>query len=192
MDDQELDLPAVHQQALDATLRIVIDVRADHLDRPTPCDDWDVRELLGHIVGGNHWAKALMDGETIEEVGDRFDGDLLGDDPLGAYGASATEAGEAFAAPGAMEAMAAVSYGPVPGSVYCGHRILDVVLHGWDLATAIGSDATIEPDLVDACWTILEPQLDLLVASGAFGTYTEAAADADPATRLLLATGRTP
>ena len=36
-----------------------------------------------------------------------------------------------------------MSYGPVPGSVYAGHRFIDVLIHGWDLAKATGQDATI-------------------------------------------------
>src|SRR5262249_30896405 len=43
---------------------------------PTPCEGWDVRELVNHIVSGNFWAGELARGKTIEEVGDRLDGDV--------------------------------------------------------------------------------------------------------------------
>ena len=56
-------------------------------------------------------------------------------DPLRAYDDSALVAAAVFRAPDAMERPCAVSYGPVPGSVYCGHRFLDVLIHGWDVAT---------------------------------------------------------
>src|SRR4051794_31070986 len=144
MDD---DLPGLHQRALDATRAIVAGVRPDQWSAPTPCADWDVRELTNHIVSGNWWADELATGRTIAEVGDRLDGDVLGDDPLAAYDASAAAAAAAFNRPGAMEAPCAVSYGPVPGSVYCGHRYLDVLIHGWDLAVATGQDSTIDPQL---------------------------------------------
>ncbi len=111
-------------------------------------DEWTVRELVNHIVTGNYWAEELGSGKTIEEVGDRLDGDVLGDDPLGVYDDSAARAAAVFRAPGAMEAACAVSYGPVPGSVYCGHRFLDVLVHGWDVAKSTGQDATLDPDLV--------------------------------------------
>ena len=73
-------------------------------------------------------------GKTIEEVGDRLDGDVLGTDPLRAYDDSSIVAAAVFREPGAMERPCAVSYGPVPGSVYCGHRFIDVLIHGWDVA----------------------------------------------------------
>ena len=75
-----------------------------------------------------------------------------------------------FRRPGAMEAPCAVSYGPVPGEIYCGHRILDVLIHGWDVAKATGQDTTLPADLVEACFAIVEPQAELLAGSGMFGT----------------------
>jgi uncharacterized protein (TIGR03086 family) len=96
----------------------------------------------------------------------------------------------AFRAPGALDAPCAVSYGPVPGSVYCGHRFIDVLVHGWDVAKSTGQDTSLPPDLVDACWAVLEPQLAALQGSGAFGTPQAVPADAGPQTRLLAALGR--
>src|SRR5688572_29487602 len=149
------------------------------------CDGWTVRYLVNHVVTGNEWALELAGGKTIEEVGDRLDGDILGDDPVGAYDSSAAHASEVFRRPGAMEAPCAVSYGPVPGSVYCGHRFIDVLIHGWDLAVATGQDTTLDADLVQACLAVVEPQAALLRGSGAFGGSVDVAADADAQTRLL-------
>jgi uncharacterized protein (TIGR03086 family) len=185
-----IDLPEVHARALDATRRYVAGVGADQWSVPSPCAAWDVRFLVNHIVAGNLWVAPLVGGSTIEEVGDRYDGDILGDDPLAAYDRSAAEAAEAFRAPGAMEAPVAVSYGPVPGSVYAGHRFMDVLIHGWDVARATGQDTTLDPDLVAACWEVLEPQLDLLTASGMFGDRIDAPADAPSEVRLLGLLGR--
>src|SRR5438105_305819 len=97
-----LDLPSVHEQALASTRRFVAGVAPDQLSAATPCADYDVRGLLNHIVSGNFWVSPLVNGKTIEEVGDRLDGDVLGDDVLAAYDASAGEADAAFQQPGAM------------------------------------------------------------------------------------------
>jgi uncharacterized protein (TIGR03086 family) len=185
-----MDLPQIHERALSATATLVDGVAARQMDLPTPCDGWSVRELLNHIVGGNFWAAELAAGKTIDEVGDRLDGDMLGDNPSAAYRASAEVAAAAFNAPGAMDAPCAVSYGPVPGSVSSGHRIVDVAIHGWDLAKATGQDTTLDPELVDAVAAIVAPQVDLLSGSGMFGTTVVVAADADAQTRLLSQLGR--
>ena len=89
-----------------------------------------------------------------------------------------------------MDAPCAVSYGPVPGSVYCGHRFIDVLVHGWDVAKSTGQDTTLDPALVEACWAVVEPQLEMLVGSGAFGTEVEVPDDADAETKLLAVLGR--
>lgn len=181
----------LHEEALATTRVTVAGIAPGQWDLVTPCEGWTVRELLNHVVAGNWWAAELASGRTIADVGSRLDGDVLGADPLGAYDGSADAAVAAFAAPGAMEAPAAVSYGPVPNSVYAGHRFLDVLVHGWDLAVATGQATDLAPDLVEACWEqVVEPQLAGLQASGAFGTAVEVPADADPQDRLLAALGR--
>jgi uncharacterized protein (TIGR03086 family) len=185
-----VDLLEVHARALQATRDLVAGVGDDQWSQVSDCEDWTVRELVNHVVTGNYWAGELADGKTIEEVGTRLDGDVLGDDPTAAYDDSAAVADAVFRRPGAMEAPCAVSYGPVPGSVYCGHRFLDVLVHGWDIAQSTGQDTTLDPDLVESLLEVLEPQIEGLQASGAFGTPVEVPADAGPQTRLLALLGR--
>lgn len=183
------DIAQAHRQALDATRPIVAAITPEQLPLPTPDDGWDVRTLLNHVVSGNWWAAELGAGKSIAEVGDRLDGDVLGDDPLAEYDRSATAAAEVFEVPGALEAACAVSYGPVPGSVYAGHRFVDVLVHGWDLAVATGQDTTLDPELVRVGIEVMEPQVALR-NSGSFGQSVELPADADPQTRLLAMLGR--
>ena len=185
-----LHLPARHRAALVHTARVVAAIGADQWSAPTPCTDWDVRAVVHHVVAGNRWAARLGAGETIAAVGADLDGDLLGDDPVAAYDASVEPAARVFERPGAMGAMFAVSYGPVPGSTYVGHRFADVLVHGWDLAVATGQDTTLPEDLVEACWRVVEPQLGILAGSGMFDAPQPIPADADTQTRMLAKLGR--
>ena len=179
-------LPDVHRDALAATGRIVAGIRPDQLHEPTPCDEYDVSGLLQHLISGNYWVAPLVAGKTIAEVGDALDRDFTADH----FDVSAQEADAAFSEPGAMQKPVAVSYGPVPAEVYAGHRFLDVLIHGWDLAKATGQDTTLDPELVDACFEVIAPQMDLLAASGMFGTKVDVADDATPQTKLLATLGR--
>ena len=184
------DLANTHIEALAHTRRIVAGVAPDQWGDPTPCDDWDLRALVNHVVAGNFWVAPLLEGQTIEDVGTRYDGDVLGSDPLAAYDRSSLEAQTAGSAPGALEAPCALSYGTVPGAVYLGHRILDVVIHGWDIAKATGQDPTIGPELVERCRAIMEPELGLIQGSGMFGTPVTVDEDASAEARLLATIGR--
>lgn len=184
------DIAELHARAGAATRRYVEAIRPDHWDAPTPCADWDVRQLLTHIVSENLWVTPLVEGKTIEEVGDAFDGDVLGDDPLGAFVDSMGKADAAFGAPGAMEAPIAVSYGPISGHAYAEHRFLDVLVHGWDLAKATGHDTGMDPELVEACWRIAERERAMFTESAAFARPLDVADDVPLQTRLLALLGR--
>jgi len=184
------EIAQLHRRALDATGAVVAGISAEQLDQPTPDSEWDVRMLLSHVIAGNLWAAELAAGRTIEQVGDRLDGDVVGTDPAAAYDRSAAAAANAFDAQGAMDAPCAVSYGPVPGSVYAGHRFVDVLIHGWDLAQATGQDTTLDPALVDACIAVVEPQVEAFRAAGALGPAVPAAPGASQQTRLLAMLGR--
>lgn len=142
-------------------------------------------------MSGNLWAAELAAGGTIEGAGSRLDGDLLGDDPATAYEQSAAAAAAVFRRRGALDAPCAVSYGPVPGSVYAGHRFLDVLVHGWDLAMASGQDYALDPQLMQACQQIMEPQLEAFRSAGALGPEVAVPADASTQTRFLALLGRT-
>ncbi len=184
------DIAELHAQALDQTGRIVARIKPGQWQADTPCDDWDVRALLNHLVAGNLWAAELGAGATIEHVGDRLDGDMLGADPAASYGTSAAAAAATFRRPGAMDTPCAVSYGPVPGAVYAGHRFLDVFVHGWDIAVATGQDPELDPGLMRACREVIEPQVAAFRAAGVFGEEQPVPPDATDQQRFLAMLGR--
>ena len=188
----EPDIAALHRRALESTRVVVVGLDPTRWEASTPCEEWTIRELLNHVIAGNWWAARLASGASIADVGTELDGDQIGADPRSSYDASADAAARAFEVPGALEASCAVSYGPVPGSVYAGHRFIDVLIHGWDLAVASGQDTTLAPDLVEGAWQVLEPQMDMLRTSGMFGDDLEIPDDADAETRLLMTLGRHP
>jgi len=95
-----------------------------------------------------------------------------------------------FRKPGAMDAPCAVSYGPVPGSVYAGHRFIDVFVHGWDLAVATGQDTALDPALMQACREVVEPQIAAFRGAGAFGAELPAPPGATAQDQFLAMLGR--
>jgi len=106
----------------------------------TPDEDWCVRDLVDHLVGEDLWAPPLLAGSTITDVGDRFEGDVLGADPKVAWTAASAEVVRAVEADGAMDRMVHLSFGDFPGSEYTLQLFADHTIHAWDLARAIGAD----------------------------------------------------
>ena len=105
-------------RSLDSTINFVSNVAADAWTNDTPCSDWDVKAVVNHIVYENVWMVALFNGKTIAEVGDEFEGDLVGDDPAGVYIKTANEVKAILAEPDAMSRTCQISSGPVSGAEY--------------------------------------------------------------------------
>src|SRR3954466_5968719 len=97
-----IDPVHLHRRAVDEFGWRVEAVADNQWGLPTPCADWDVRALVHHLVYENVWSPPLLEGQTIAQVGDRFEGDLLGDDPKAAWKDSAQLALQAVSRPGAM------------------------------------------------------------------------------------------
>jgi uncharacterized protein (TIGR03083 family) len=94
------DIRRHHQRACAQFGALVHAVRPEQWQLPTPCAGWTVRDLVNHVVGENLWTVPLLDGATIAEVGDIYDGDVLGDDPVAAWDAADDGARQAVDAPG--------------------------------------------------------------------------------------------
>jgi uncharacterized protein (TIGR03086 family) len=165
-------------------------VRGNQWQAATPCSEWDVKQIASHIIGENLWAGELYQGKTIQEVGNRLDGDLAGDDPAAAYRASVNVASSVVSAPGAMQATCDLSFGDFSGADYAEQLFMDTVIHGWDIAKATGQDTRLDPELVAACIPIAQQLTSQFRSSRAFGEDSPVGPDADAQTRLLALVGR--
>lgn len=189
MSDDVLDL---HKRALAEFGRRVHAVGADQWGCPTPCQDWEVRLLVNHLVAEQLWVPPLLAGKRVADLGAGFaTGDVLGSDPVAAWDAAAAAAEAAFADPGALTRPVHLSYADRPGEEYAREMIFDLVVHSWDLAKGISVDDTVDPGLIEAVYASIEPETDL-TASGLFDAPVPVPADSDEQTRLIAFTGRTP
>ena len=182
----------LHRRAVEEFGRRVEAVADNQWGLPTPCADWDVRALVRHLVYENLWTVPLFEGQTVEQVGDRYEGDILGADAKVAWRDSARQAQDAVGRPGAMDRTVHLSFGDFPGSGYTMQLITDLTVHAWDLARGIGADDELDAELVQACYDDVVPMEAMLRASGMFGEKVEVGDDASTQARLLGLLGRQP
>lgn len=169
-----------------------LDAVGDQWAAPTPCPAWDVRALVNHVVGEDLWTVPLMDGATMEEVGDRFEGDVLGADPV-ATARSAAEAATGAAARAVAAGRAVhLSFGDTPAQEYAYQLAADHLVHGWDLAAATGGDRVFDPELVAALAAWFAEREDLYRAGGVIAERPTGAPVSSPQDGLLVAFGRDP
>ena len=184
------DVIGLYRRAVDEFGARVRAVAADQWALPTPDADWDVRALVNHVVNENQWVPPLLEGLTIEEVGDRFEGDQLGDDPFGAWTDVAVAALAACKADDVPVRVVHVSFGDITGEDYLAQITTDHVVHAWDLARATGGDEHLDAELVDFAYGYLSPQAENWRAAGAFGPAIKPPLGADRQAELLALTGR--
>jgi uncharacterized protein (TIGR03086 family) len=180
----------LHSQAAHQLGKVVAELRDDQWALPTPCEAWDVRALVSHVVGEARWTPPLLAGLTIENVGDSLDGDLLGADPIAAWNVACASATEAAAAAGVTERVVHLSFGDTPAEEYLRQLTADYLVHSWDLAIAIGVDTHLDADLVAAVagwFADMEPHYR---AAGIIGPRPAVERDLDPQEQLLAMFGR--
>ncbi|MFK0292548.1 TIGR03086 family metal-binding protein [Streptomyces sp. NPDC090442] len=162
------------ERTLGAVAELVRAVGPDQLDLPTPCADWDVRALLAHLVWENLMWAGLAAGTPRSDAG----ADHLGEDPLAAFQAAARSALAAFRRPGMLDRR----YGPAPGRRIVEQLVIEMLVHGWDLAAAVGQPRDLVPDLAQAALPVVREVYGGLprTAGGSFGP-SRSVADGAPA-----------
>jgi uncharacterized protein (TIGR03086 family) len=161
----------------------------------TPDAQWTVADLAGHLVDEHRWAGPLLDGldmDAARPVVDRWgppgrDGATL----VPAWDQAAARSAAAFRAGGALTGSVAITRGSVPAVEYLEEMVLDLVVHAWDLGTAIGYPEPLPAAAVAAIYPLAQAIVDRTPA-GMFDPPVEVSADAPLVDKLVALTGRHP
>ena len=169
--------------------RVLAQVDDQHLELATPCPAWDVQALISHVVLGDASVPMLFSGRPLPE-GVVIDPSLLGPNPMATWRGTALAAIETLRHSGAMEQLVEHPTGRQPGSVVARFRLVDVLGHTWDLATAIGVEPELPEHLAEAALDFLYPMVEQLRSSEFFGPALEPPTGAPASTRFLALIGR--
>ena len=140
---------------MSAVDHLVAGIRHEQWSAPTPCTDWNVHDLVNHLVGMNLVFAALMSDQPPPQRG----ADRLGNDPLGAYRDSGVALAAAFDQPGVLERTFHGPLGAATGAERLNIRIADLLVHGWDLSQATGQPAELPEDLAEEALAFVRAQL---------------------------------
>ncbi|MFI6376086.1 TIGR03086 family metal-binding protein [Streptomyces sp. NPDC050546] len=164
---------------------LVSAVDSSMLAQPTPCADWDVRHLLNHLV----WENLLWSGLANGSPPSDFTADHIGEDHVEAFYTAAHSALTAFRRPGMLDQR----FGPAPGRRLVEQLVIEMLVHGWDLASAIGQPRDLVPDLAKAALPVVREIYGSLprTAGGSFAAPQPVPQDATALDRLAGYLGRT-
>lgn len=183
------------ERAVAQAKALVAGVRDDQLSAPTPCTEWDVKALLGHLLGGALiYGAAAREGKVPKGLLDEaMAPDVVGDDFRERLASAGDAMVEAFRRPGALEETMELPFGTLPGRAVLNLAAMDTTIHAADLAHATGQSFD-DTGLAEAT---LELGRKAEAAPGSFlrapnvlGPEHPCADDAPAATRLLAFAGR--
>jgi uncharacterized protein (TIGR03086 family) len=152
--------------------------------------EWSTKDVVNHVTYEALWVKDLFEGQTIEQVGSKYDGDVVGDHPVGAFANAIAAAKTKVTLPGAMESTTYLSSGPTPSGEYTMQLFQNILIHGWDVAVGSGQDRTLDEKLLECCLPVAELTREIYAESGAFGDNQSVDQSADIQTRVLALLGR--
>lgn len=157
----------------------------------TPCEEWDVYDLVNHNVLESLWVPVLLAGHHPDSVGG-LDGDVIEGDPLDAWESARADAIDAVAEsdPGAEVFLTS---GSTTANQFIRQRTLDLAVHAWDLGRATAGDENLDPELVIALAAFVEPAgAELRRGSEHFEASLPPDPDDGPWERVLRLLGRDP
>lgn len=177
------------EQAVATTRGVLANVNADQLHNSTPCESWDVSELINHIVGTHIFFLAGMNGTPPADPADFAAGDYMA-----AYDEATAATIAAFGVEGALGKMVKMPFGEMPGAAVMGLATTDTFQHAWDLAKATGQDSDLAPELASALLSASKQSISdaFRGPEGApFGSEQECGDGASNADQLAAFLGRT-
>jgi uncharacterized protein (TIGR03086 family) len=178
------------QAAIASTKAVLAGVTPDHLELPTPCASWKVKDLVNHMVGSQYFFKAALEGQPpAGEAPDFASGDFKA-----AFDDGSAACVAAFAADGALARTVKLPFGDMPAMAWAGLAATDTFAHGWDLAKATGQSTDLAPDLASgllaASKQMIQPAFRGEDGKAPFGAERQAPAGASVADQLAAFLGR--
>jgi len=193
--DDVSDFRELDRRAVEGTAALARQVAPEQLGAATPCGDWTVLELLEHMAVQHRGFAAAARGNGADPA--IWPAVPLGDDPVASYLSACDDVVAAFAEDGVLErAWALPKISTVftfPGTQAITFHFVDYIVHGWDLAVAIGAPYAPDADLLAVALEVAErvPAGDARLAPGAaFAPVRDSPGQASDLDRILALLGR--
>jgi uncharacterized protein (TIGR03086 family) len=154
---------------------------AEQLDASTPCDEWDVRTLMNHMLETQQYFVGAARGENASPPSPQPP-EMLSDDPARDFEDMRSATLQTFGGEGVIE-----KTGPSLGIAFS-----DTLLHGWDLAEATGQDSTMPKGLPEAAYEMIHGRFTDEQRKGLFKPEVQVESNASAQDKLLAYTGRDP
>jgi uncharacterized protein (TIGR03086 family) len=173
-------------RSLAAVGDLISKVQPEQWTAPTPCPDWTVRQVVGHLVGMNRVFTAML----ADQPPPRREDGIPDAELEQAYQDSAAALLVAFSQPGALDRSYRSALGAATGAERLQIRLYDLLAHGWDIAKAIRRPAQLPDSAAEQSLIFVRVQLIDDARPGRFAPAEAVAAQAPALDRLAAFLGR--
>ncbi len=177
-----------------ATITPVVRKASDaDLDLSTPCSDYDLRALVDHFAGTTG-ALARAGAQQPLDAADPWGSTtrVADGDWAATLTANLQAMADGWSQPQAWQGSVDTGGGEMPARSVGDMALIEVMVHGWDLARATGQELEVSPDLGAEVRRLVEETADLGRQMEAYGPAVEVSPDASDFERALAAAGRDP
>ena len=191
---EKTNLSAEMASAAAETARVVsgAPTGTEALDAPTPCPDWDLRTLLNHtILWTSYSAERRAHGESVAQ--ELMDKDFAADPGFREdYARQISQAVEAWSDPQAWAGDRSVMGSATPATEVGAMLIMEMALHGWDVAKATGQEYHADDALAETVLETVQAQAEMFRKYQGFAAAIETKPDAPAFDRAVALSGRDP
>jgi uncharacterized protein (TIGR03086 family) len=174
------------QRAVDQLDGLIARIRPEDAAARTPCPRWDLRQLVNHIVYDVELFTAMTRGAERGSP----DVDRIGDDWLGGYRTATRGLMADWQARG-TEGTLKTSFGEFPLTWAIGQQMVDLAVHGWDVARSLGQPVdNLDAEVGEVSLEWLHENLKPEFRGEAFGPEVPAPATAPIYDRVAAFSGR--
>jgi uncharacterized protein (TIGR03086 family) len=159
-------------------------VTPDKWQAQSPCEAWTARDVVAHVVAGHRGVIAGVEGGEPSTLGPA-------EDPRQAWEAACRAIEEITADQDTMAREVDGPTGTMPvGQIIERFVTMDLLVHTWDLARAVGADERLPEDSIRDAYETLKPMDAMIRRPQVFGPKLEPPPGADLQTEFLYFLGR--
>jgi uncharacterized protein (TIGR03086 family) len=156
----------------------------DKWEVQSPCEQWRARDVVAHVVAGHRGVIAGVRGGESKPLS-------ADEDPKQAWEEASRAIDEITGDPEAVAKEIDGPTGRMPAGLIIGRFVtMDLLVHTWDLARAVGADERLDEDSVRHAYEALKPMDAMIRQPNVFGPKLEPPPGADLQTEFLCFLGR--
>ena len=178
------DVQDSYRRVSDGFDAVVAAVTPEQWGTKSPCEEWKARDVVAHVVEGHRGVIAGVRGGESKPLGEN-------EDPKQAWAEARQGMADITGDPAALAREIDGPTGKMPaGDIISRFVTMDVLVHTWDLARAVGADERLDEDEVRVAYDTLKPMDAMIRMPRVFAAKLEPPAGADLQTEFLYFLGR--